>query len=185
MKLVGTQEIATFIANGCEPCGMGFFWRVKAAKMDLPTVPLYLGGETWTFARSPHSARQSSVRTIAVPFVLLVSCFSQVLPAIVSAVAIFMIDRLRPFAGLHSPDHAVQTVVRLADLNKIVAPFRVRASGFSVGEKSIPRGLCMRILKVMRRPCFPRQHASMGIIVETFAQILCGRQILRHRECIA
>lgn len=184
MKLVGAQEISTFFAGRSKPCGVRFLGRVETAEMNLSMVSLYLGRKSRSFARSSYAARQSRFRSAAVPFVLLVGCFSQVFPAIVSAVTIFVIDRLRPFAGLHSPYHSMQTVMRFANLHEIIAPIRICASRSSASEKRIPCSLRVGVLEMVERARFPGQGTGLRVIVEALAQILCGRQ-LRHGECIA
>lgn len=184
MRLVGTQELSAFFASRSKPCGVRFLGRVETAEVNLSMVSLYLGRESWSFAGSSYAARQARFRSAAVPFILLVSCFSQVLPAIVSAVTIFVIDRLRPFASLHSPDHAMQTVMRFADLDGIISPIRICASRSSASEKPIPCSSRVGVLEMVEQARFPGQGTGLRVIVEALAQILCGRQ-LRHGECIA
>lgn len=185
MRLVRTQKLPAFFAYSGEPRSVRFFWRVKAAEVDRSVIAFYLGGKSWSLASLSDAARQPSIGATAVPFVLLMSCFSQVSPAIVSAIAIFVIDRLRPFAGLHSPDHAMRSVMSVTHVYKIIPPVWICAARSSAGEKSIPSGLRMRILEVVQWARLPRQRARVRVIIETFTQIFCARQPLSHGECIA
>lgn len=180
MRLVGAEKLAALFADSRQPCGVRFLGRVKTAEMDRLMVPFYLSSETLSFARSPHAAGKSSFRSAAVPFVLLMRCLAQIFPAIIPAVTILVVDRTRPFAGLHGPDYAVHPMVSVIHVDKVVSPIGVGASRSPAGEKSIPGILRVLILKVMKGARFPGQQARRGVVIQTLTQVLCAGQLLGH-----
>lgn len=187
MRLIRAQKFSAFFADSGKPCSVRFFWRVIGAQRFEGARAVIFGSiqmsDKSAVLEPPDTARQNPFGTIPVPFVLLMRRFAQIVPAIICPIAVLMVDLIRPVSRLHHPNDAMSE--KHAPVKTDIEIARVRTARLFTRVAAVPFALIVRVFEMMQRARPPYQHTRIGVIVETFPQILCGRQPFRHRECVA
>lgn len=176
MTLFGPKELASLLTHEATPSLVRQFWCVVSADVDQPTVTDCPRHKATSLALARHNTtRQKSVVLSAVPHVLLVGRLAQIVPAIIRRLAILMVDRLGPSAGLNDPDQTMCS--ELACIHEDTRmPIPVRTTCWFSGKATVPFALRRLMLEVMQRSCFPRQDAGSGIVGKALTQIIGCRQ---------
>lgn len=174
--LILLQKLTTHFGDVSKPCSVSFLGSVKAAEVDRFMIEFYLRCKSRAFARTPYTTWQHSVRSRAVPFILLVRRFSQVCPAVVVPVAVYMVNRLRPCSGHHRPDDAMHKNLPAVDLSLYVSG--IPRSCLPAGEIAVPSSLGISMLEMVQRARLPRQSSGKRIIRQSLMQIVCGWELL-------
>ena len=182
MTLLGMEKLSTLLLNEGQPCGVRLLGRVKAAEVDFLPVYRRASNEFGTITTQSHATREISFPKAAVPQVLLLSSLTEIVPAVVSAIAVFVIDLFRPRSHLHDPDHAMGQIVGLIDRHEDISTMADGAR-FLPCKTSIPCCVSVSILKVAQWARFPRQVAGIRIIRQALTEVFCSVERLRlHRQ---
>lgn len=187
MNLPGAEKLPALFANPQAPRLMRTFWRVIGADvLDGPASVLPdhdRASVESSLARWINASRELP-DVPAVPLVLLVGRFAQVLPSIIRRIAVSVIKRLRPFASLHHPDQTMGGELSGVYENADVSVSARCACAFS-RMVTIPCVLCIRMLEMMQRPCLPRQNADCWIVRKALMQIIGRWQPFRRHAGIS
>ena len=90
MRLVRSKKLAPDFTNVGAPCGVGLFGRVEPAKICGYPVDLYSGSESLrTFRRPDAPGKFSDAAVMAVPCILPRGRLAEILPFVISSVAVY------------------------------------------------------------------------------------------------
>lgn len=154
---------------GHDVCGMGFFCGVKSSKVRSFWPDSYPRNKPPVLPGNTEISSRGDIRCHSpILHVLGMIRFAKICPSVVGSDAIDVVNSVFWICACHvEKGKAVAKVFSAAYFDAHVS-FRVRIPGNS--SRRAVRG----------NPDFASKHARFGIVVEQFAQLLCGKIIASH-----
>lgn len=170
--LVGAEKLAALFIDKFAPRSVRFFRRVIGADVNkLPSARRSASHKTARAALARDDTTRQLTRVATVPLVLLACCLTEVFPAVIRRVTVFVVNCiLGPFACLHDPNQAMSSELPSVHEKPNMA-IAVRQSRCPASPTGVPPALRFLVLEMVQGPGSPDQHADIGIVGKAFAQI--------------
>jgi hypothetical protein len=175
MSLIGAEKLSALLTDSQTPCAVRGLRRLVRAEIGHRAVAYYAGHKMPRLVVTWHNAARQFASVPPIPLILLGSRQPQIRPSIIRRIAVYVIDRFRPFAGLHKPDHTVCGELTVIQRETDVS-VSVRYPDALPAETGIPRVPRRIFLEMVRRSLAPSKRAGLGVIHKALSKVLnCGQ----------